>query len=686
MNLSDDIEALKGVGEKVGEKFRKLGINTIGDILSHYPKEYEDRRQIIPLAECELEVSQNVLVTVCSKPQVMKKGSKVIVNFRVKDSSSAIMVTYFGQPYLKNQFEIGGKYLLYGKIKHKYGQLEMDSPEFQRVKNEEDLRTVAKITPIYPSTKGLSQKVIRSLIKTSIEEAIENVEETLPAYILEAHGLISKQDAVRNIHFPKENELFLAARKRLVFEELFLLQLSLYQLKADFATKLMGLSHKITPRLKEFMDNLPFELTNAQKRVMREIVGDMKSSYAMNRLVQGDVGSGKTVIAAISLFMAIMDGFQGALMAPTEVLALQHYEFIKEIMEPFGIEVASLTGSTTAKQKRELLKGLEEDRIKIVIGTHALIEDNVVIPKLGLVITDEQHRFGVRQRLKLTEKGAMPDVMVMTATPIPRTLALILYGDMDISIIDELPPGRHPIKTNAVDSAYHPRIYNFIMKQIGEGRQCYIICPMVEENEKLSDLKNVVDYAEYLSEQLVGIKVDYLHGKMKPKQKNEIMGRFASGEVNVLISTTVIEVGVNVPNASLIVIENAERFGLAQLHQLRGRVGRGKHQSYCILVSDSKNKVTKKRLKIMEDSTDGFVIAETDLKLRGPGEFFGTRQHGLPEMKIANLYTDAKVLSDVQVCVKTLLKSDPSLEQSEHMELLDDIKQKLNRQSLHNAL
>ncbi len=686
MNLSDDIEALKGVGEKVGEKLRKLGINTVGDILSHYPKEYEDRRKIIPLAECELEVSQNVLVTVCSKPQVMKKGSKVIVNFRVKDSSSAIMVTYFGQPYLKSQFELGGKYLLYGKIKHKYGQLEMDSPEFQRVKNDEDLRMVAKITPIYPSTKGLSQKVIRSLIKTSIEEVIDDVEETLPSYILEGHNLISKKDAVRNIHFPKENELFLAARKRLVFEELFLLQLSLYQLKADFATKLMGLSHKVTPRLKEFMDNLPFELTNAQKRVMREIVGDMKSKYAMNRLVQGDVGSGKTVIAAISLFIAIMDGFQGALMAPTEVLALQHYEFIKEIMEPFGIEVASLTGSTTAKQKRELLKGLEEDRIKIVIGTHALIEDNVIIPKLGLVITDEQHRFGVRQRLKLTEKGAMPDVMVMTATPIPRTLALILYGDMDISIIDELPPGRHPIKTNAVDSAYHPRIYNFIMKQVGEGRQCYIICPMVEENEKLSDLKNVVDYAQYLDEQLVGVKVDYLHGKMKPKQKNEIMTRFAKAEISVLISTTVIEVGVNVPNASLIIIENAERFGLAQLHQLRGRVGRGKHQSYCILVSDSKNKVTKKRLKIMEDSTDGFVIAETDLKLRGPGEFFGTKQHGLPEMKIANLYTDAKVLSDVQMCVKNLLKSDPSLEQSDHMELLEDIKQKLNRQSLHNAL
>ena len=686
MVLDDKIESLKGVGEKVGEKLRKLGIETIGDMLTHYPKEYEDRRKIDLLAECEVEVSQNVLVTVCSKPQVMKKGNKILVSFRVKDSSSSIMVTYFGQPYLKNQFELGGKYLLYGKIKHKYGQLEMDSPEYQRVTNEHELRTVAKITPLYPSTKGLSQKVIRTLIQKSIDEVVEDVAETLPEYIVKQYNLMSKKDAIKNIHFPLQSELFIAARKRLVFEELFLLQLSLYQLKADFATKLIGTPHKVTPQINEFMSTLPFELTNAQKRVMREITGDMKSTYAMNRLVQGDVGSGKTVIAAISLFMAVKDGFQGALMAPTEVLALQHYEFLRDIMEPFGIKVAALTGSTTAKQKRELLEGLKEDNIKIVVGTHALIEDNVIIPRLGLVITDEQHRFGVRQRLKLSEKGMMPDVMVMTATPIPRTLALILYGDMDISIIDELPPGRYPIKTNAVDSAYHPRIYRFIMKQIEEGRQCYIICPMVEENEKLSELKNVVDYTEELSSELIGVPITYLHGKMKSKEKNEIMAKFAKGETKVLISTTVIEVGVNVPNASLIIIENAERFGLAQLHQLRGRVGRGKHQSFCVLVSDSKNKVTKKRLKIMEESTDGFVIAETDLKLRGPGEFFGTKQHGLPEMKIANLYTDAKVLSEVQECVKKLLSLDPSLDQMEHIELLDDIKVKLNKQSLHNAL
>ena len=685
--LSDSINELKGVGDKVGDKLRKLGIYTLKDMIEHYPREYEDRRQITPLAACELDEPQNVLVTVCSKPQIAKKGNKILVSFRVKDETSSIMVTFFGQAYMRNNFVMGEKYLLYGKIKHKYGQLEMDSPEYQKVADPSKLGTVAKITPIYPTTQKLSQKVIRGLIEHCLNEVLPEVKDPLPERIIKQYHLVNKEEALRGIHFPKDSEHFFEARKRLVFEELFMLQLSLYQLKADFATKLMGIAHDVTSELKAFMASLPFELTGAQKRVMREIVGDMKSPYAMNRLVQGDVGSGKTVIAAISLFLVVKDGFQGALMAPTEVLVVQHYEFIKGIMEPFGIQVGLLTGSTTAKQKRELLAAIKTNEIQIVVGTHALIEDNVEIPNLGLVITDEQHRFGVRQRLKLTEKGHLPDVMVMTATPIPRTLALILYGDMDISIIDELPPGRQPIRTNAVDSAYHPRIYRFIEKQIEEGRQCYIICPMVEESEKTSELKNVIEYTEYLKTQVFPhIPIAYLHGKMKPKEKNEIMAQFARAETKILVSTTVIEVGVNVPNATIILIENAERFGLAQLHQLRGRVGRGKHQSYCVLVSDSKNKVTKKRLKIMEESTDGFVIAETDLKLRGPGEFFGTKQHGLPEMKIANLYTDAKVLGEVQGCVKNLLAIDPNLGETQNNQLLQEIQARLNEQSLHNAL
>lgn len=687
MELTDSIYDLKGVGEKVGDKLAKLGIRTLKDMIEHYPREYEDRRKIIKISECQLDESNNILAKVCSKPQLTKKGSKVLVSFRVKDESESLMITFFGQAYMKNNFKLGETYLFYGKVKHKYGYHEMESPEYQRVNDAHQLNTVAKITPIYPATQKLSQKVIRGLIETCLNEVLPSVEDHLPERIRQQYDLVEKKEALQGIHFPKDSEHFFQARKRLVFEELFMLQLSLYQLKADFAKKLLGISHQITSELKAFMEKLPFELTGAQKRVMREIVQDMKSTYAMNRLVQGDVGSGKTVIAAISLFLAVKDGYQGALMAPTEVLVIQHYEFIKEIMTPFGIEVGLLTGSTTAKQKRMLLEGLREQRIHIVVGTHALIEDNVEIPNLGLVITDEQHRFGVRQRLKLTEKGTIPDVMVMTATPIPRTLALILYGDMDISIIDELPPGRQPIKTNAVGSDYHPRIYRFIEKQISEGRQCYIICPMVEENEKNTELRNVIDYTEYLKTQVfTQIPIAFLHGKMKPKEKNEIMAAFARNETKILVSTTVIEVGVNVPNSTIILIENAERFGLAQLHQLRGRVGRGKHQSYCILVSDSKNKVTKKRLQIMEESTDGFVIAETDLKLRGPGEFFGTKQHGLPEMKIANLYTDAKVLKEVQGCVGNLLKMDPSLSQQENQELLSEMEARLNEQSLHNAL
>jgi len=683
----DSIYDLKGVGEKVGDKLAKLGIHTLKDMIEHYPREYEDRRRITPISECQLDESNNILAKVCSKPQLTKKGNKVLVSFRVKDETESLMITFFGQAYMKNNFKLGETYLFYGKVKHKYGCHEMESPEYQRVDGAHQVSTVAKITPIYPTTQKLSQKVIRTLIETCLKEVLLGVEDHLPERIRQQYDLAPKKEALQGIHFPKDSEHFFQARKRLVFEELFMLQLSLYQLKADFAKKLLGIAHQITPELKAFMQTLPFELTGAQKRVMHEIVQDMKSTYAMNRLVQGDVGSGKTVIAAISLFLAVKDGYQGALMAPTEVLVIQHYEFIKGIMEPFGIEVGLLTGSTTAKQKRLLLEGLKERHIHIIVGTHALIEDNVEIPNLGLVITDEQHRFGVRQRLKLTEKGTIPDVMVMTATPIPRTLALILYGDMDISIIDELPPGRQPIKTNAVGSDYHPRIYRFIEKQIAEGRQCYIICPMVEENEKNTELRNVTDYTEYLkTEVFTQIPIAFLHGKMKSKEKNEIMAAFARNETKILVSTTVIEVGVNVPNSTIILIENAERFGLAQLHQLRGRVGRGKHQSYCILVSDSKNKVTKKRLQIMEESTDGFVIAETDLKLRGPGEFFGTKQHGLPEMKIANLYTDAKVLKEVQGCVGKLLKMDPSLSHQENQVLLNEMEARLNEQSLHNAL
>ncbi|MGL4362500.1 MAG: ATP-dependent DNA helicase RecG, partial [Cellulosilyticaceae bacterium] len=543
-----------------------------------------------------------------------------------------------------------------------------------------------QIIPKYPTTQKLSQKMLRQYIESALQEVLPQIEDILPEWIRSELKLQSKEYALANIHFPVSDEAFFEARKRLVFEELFMLQLSLYQLKSGFAKRTQGVSKSTPEDFKMFIDQLPYELTNAQKRVIQEIAKDMKSEYAGNRLVQGDVGSGKTVVAAVCLFIAVKNGWQGALMAPTEVLAKQHHEFLTELFKAFNIKVALLSGSTTAKEKRAILAGLQDESIQIVVGTHALIEDYVQIPKLGLVITDEQHRFGVRQRLTLSDKGITPDVVVMTATPIPRTLALILYGDMDISIIDELPPGRQPIKTNAVDSSYYDRLYRFMQGQMQEGRQCYVICPMVEENEKQTELKDVIKYSEKLQSVFPNFRIEYLHGKMKPKEKNEIMGEFAKGNINLLVSTTVIEVGVNVPNSTVMLIENAERFGLAQLHQLRGRVGRGKHQSFCILVSDSKNKVTRERLKIMEQSTDGFVIADTDLKLRGPGEFFGTKQHGLPEMKIANLYSDAKNLGAVQKIIEKLLQRDLELEEVCHQGLKKYIMTRLDEETLHKAL
>ncbi|MGL6174533.1 MAG: ATP-dependent DNA helicase RecG [Cellulosilyticaceae bacterium] len=686
MKLQESIMSLKGIGDQTANKFHKLGVYTLGDLIEHYPKEYEDRRKVVDICDMVMEEENNIIATVASVPQVMKKGRHIIVTFRIKDHTGSIFVSYFGQPYMKNNFTLGQTFNFYGKVKKQYGKIEMESPEYEKVGENGQVKG-AKITPIYPATHKLSQKVIRQLIEGALKETQSDIRETLADSLRSRHHFMSKSDAIRNIHFPESDEMFFEARKRLVFEELFMLQLSLYMLKSDFAKKNQGMPKKVPEDFMTFVNSLPFALTGAQKRVLNEIVKDMKSPFAGNRLVQGDVGSGKTVVAAVALFVVVRNGLQGALMAPTEVLAKQHHEFLEKVFEPFGIRIALLTGSTTKKQKNDILDRLANHEIDILIGTHALIEDNVTPPKLGLVITDEQHRFGVRQRLKLSEKGITPDVIVMTATPIPRTLALILYGDMDISIIDELPPGRQPIKTNAVDTAYYPRIYTFIRKQIEEGRQCYIICPMVEENEKQSELKSVVEYTDYLkNEVFINIPIEYLHGKMKPKEKNEVMERFAKDEIKILVSTTVVEVGVNVPNSTVMLIENAERFGLAQLHQLRGRVGRGQHKSYCVLVSDSKNKVTQKRLKIMEESTDGFVIADTDLKLRGPGEFFGTRQHGLPEMKIANLYTDSKTLKLAQKEAKLILEKDATLEREENRFLREQLLEKINQEDIHKAL
>ena len=511
---------------------------------------------------------------------------------------------------------------------------------------------------MYSSTSGISQKMLRSIIKDTLDYAGNQIHDFIPTSIRKKYKLCDRNYAVSNIHFPESNESFFIARRRLVFEELFMLQTALLKMKSSVNKGKSGIVFKNINCAKEILNALPFELTDAQKKVMREIVNDIKSGKSMNRLVQGDVGSGKTAVALVTAFIAIRNGYQSALMAPTEVLAGQHYEFISKILDSLGIKTVLLTGSLKKKEKEKALELIKSGEAKMVIGTHAVIQENVEFQKLGMVITDEQHRFGVRQRGTLSEKGENPHVLVMTATPIPRTLALILYGDLDISIIDHLPPGRQKIDTLSVNSSYHERIYSFIRKEVDRGRQVYIICPMIDENDKL-DVQDVTTYTEKLKNEIFSdYSVECMHGKIKPQKKQEIMEEFAKNNINILVSTTVIEVGINVPNATIMMIENAERFGLAQLHQLRGRVGRGSEKSYCILVCDSKSKVAKERMNMMTKSSDGFEISEMDLKLRGPGEFFGTRQHGLPEMKIANLYKDMNILKEAQKASLEIINMD----------------------------
>jgi len=542
----------------------------------------------------------------------------------------------------------------------------MVSPVFdEETKN----KNTGKIIPIYPLTYNLSQNVLRGIIENAITLVNNSLPETLPKYILDEYKLLGINESIHKIHFPENFDEFEKARKRLVFEELLGMQLALLNLKNKYEADTNGIQFDKNVKMSDVINALPFKLTKAQLRVLEEIDKDMESNKNMNRLLQGDVGSGKTAVSIIASYKAVKCGYQVAIMAPTAILASQHLESFKEILDQFGIRCELLISSITKKKKEEILERLRNGEIDILIGTHALLEENVVFKNLGFVVTDEQHRFGVKQRTTIVEKGQNPDVLVMTATPIPRTLALILYGDLDISIIDELPPNRKKIDTFAVTKGMEERVNNFIQKQVDEGRQAYIVCPLVEENEEMN-LKSVTALAEkYKNEVFKDYKVEYLHGKMKNKEKDEIMERFKNGDIDILISTTVIEVGVNVPNASLMVVENAERFGLAQLHQLRGRVGRGEYQSYCILKYQGNSDVIRKRMKVMTDTNDGFIISEKDLELRGSGEFFGTRQHGLPEFKIANLFEDMPVLKQVQALAIKITEEDPKLELEKNKEL-----------------
>lgn len=663
MKSKDSIDVIKNIGKTRKEQLNKLGIETVEDLIEYYPRDYEDRSQFVPIAEIETGKTNTIRGKVASLPEVKRIRAITIVNARVKDESGTIECVWFNQPYVKNQLTCGREYIFTGKVSEKFNRIQMESPDYEPA-NCESLNT-GRIVPVYTVPKKISQKVIRGCIKEAMDSVEGSLEEYMPESILKKHDLCSREFAVRNIHFPQNDAAFFKARRRLVFDELLFLQLHLLELKGNVCSKKSNIviNNYDDCKIKE---QLAFSLTDAQEKVLNEVKFDFKTGNIMNRLIQGDVGSGKTAVAMIAAYIAINNGYQAVLMAPTDVLANQHYKSFAEVFEPLGVKCELLTSGLKKREKDRAYDNISTGYAKMIIGTHALIQDRVEYSNLGLVITDEQHRFGVRQREKLSNKGDEPHVLVMTATPIPRTLALILYGDLDISVIDKLPPGRKKVDTFAVDHSYYKRLYTFIKKEVSKGRQVYIICPMIEENNK-TELRSVLSYTEELDRNILPeLRVSCVHGKMKNDEKQLVMEEFSKGSIDVLVSTTVIEVGINVPNATLMIIENAERFGLSALHQLRGRVGRGGEKSYCVLVSDAKNKVTKERLSIMCKTNDGFVISEKDLTLRGPGDFFGTRQHGLPEMKIANLYKDIDILKEVQTTAIELFANDSELKNVEN--------------------
>ncbi len=669
LDLNSSISLLSGVGAKRAAAFGKLGIFTLEDLVSHYPRTYENRTVLKKIIELNDEE------TVCIKAVVSSSVSTKIIRknlqihtVKVSDGTGFLELVWFNNRFIEKQIQKGETYIFYGKVRLS-PKKQMQTPIFESAQNQ---KQTGRIMPIYPLTDGLTQSFLSGCVAKALAACLGQIKEYLPAALRLKYQLSEINFAVENIHFPQGKEEYLAARRRLAFEELFLFQTALFSLKSRQEN---NLAPKLSASCQPFIASLPFTPTGAQLRVMQEIASDLARTRAMNRLVCGDVGSGKTVVAASAVYTAVKSGFQAAFMAPTEILARQHFEGLTKLFAGQGITIELLTGTLSAKERREALARLESGESQVAVGTHALLSEDVNFLNLGLAVTDEQHRFGVEQRSILTKKGENPHVLVMSATPIPRTLALIIYGDLDVSIIDELPPGRQKIDTFAVNEAYRKRIYAFLQKEIAGGRQVYIVCPLVEDSDA-TELQSVTAYAEKLVK--AGFKkeqIGILHGKMKHAEKDETMTAFKENRLSILVSTTVIEVGVDVPNATVMLIENAERFGLSQLHQLRGRVGRGSEKSYCILMAMSTQETALARLAVMKRESDGFKIAEEDLKQRGPGEFFGTRQHGLPAFKIADLYTDMVLLQQTTLAARAYLAGEIPCQSEETKQ----IRQKIDR-------